>query len=185
MCTENNSRRTFPQLKQCSALHWGIKGNFCFLYIFCVLHKCCINKEVVWTLSPSSWHRAPKTLGISQMIRMSLPFLSPWITFEFMLIRWVMVSPIIASQQRLSNLMSQPDLREEAGGWVKACSQWLKQPCLRKETPIKTLEPRLGGAPGWWTHQCCLGGWNAVISWGKSTEAIHSKLPLHVCFWVI
>lgn len=42
---------------------------------------------------PGSWHGASKTLGISPVVKVSLLFLSPWITPEFMLMRGFTVGP--------------------------------------------------------------------------------------------
>lgn len=42
---------------------------------------------------PGSWHGASKTLGISPVVKVSLLFMSPWITPEFMLMRGFTVGP--------------------------------------------------------------------------------------------
>lgn len=135
--------------------------------------------------------RASKTLGISQVIDISLLLMSPWVTPNAMLMRTRMVSPerasgwglvtrktkfVIRGLKLWASLTSRERRQLKMELSHVSCHQWFDQLCLWKETPVKTLSTE-----AWWS--CWLVNTLMCPAWvmypnflGRGHKALHSEL---------
>lgn len=62
---------------------------------------------------------------------------------------------------------------KEAEDWGQSYGQWFNEPYLGNETPIKTLDHRVGGVSWLDKYIGVLGGWCAWFPQGEGIEIMH------------
>lgn len=118
----------------------------------------------------SSWHRASKILGISQVMGCLYYSWIPWIIPEFMLTRQFRMGLVIRKTNPMveGGILSQPSAQG-----IQSHGQWFNRWCLCNKTPNKNYDHwSLVEIPGWWTHQCTWEGCPLWFPGGECTKAL-------------
>ena len=143
------------------------------------------NKQRTVDLCPFPWHRSPKTLGISSVLRklkMSFVMLKNW-QLECSSVIWGCGLVTRGTEHVIRN---HHDFwgGKRAGGWM--VNDLANHACVRKPTSIPQ---KIGFREllGWWTQEVP-GEWWACRGFGSSAPFFYAlpcaSLPSH-CSWVI
>ena len=173
-----------------------------------LLWYCQTIRNTLAVFVPSSWHRAPKTLGISQVTEVRevsfVTYNKPLSTTQEFILRWLLMSPWTHSREGL--------VPEEPTTWLEGWhfqfplqplgkgdglevelitsdqSQWFHQSCLSNETSIKPSQMtasesfRDGEHVGCWEGDASGEGGEAQ---GPFPHILSHAALLSSCFWVV